>query len=656
MAAKSNRSAQAQAQFQQYQAWSYYGYPSDKAAPAPGRGGRKAAINPIGEVRYVVGWAADQMSRMGWSLLINGKADWTLALPGGGTIVSSSDEDDADAETSNAAASRRVLRKLIGWTPETVKQITTNLFVAGQFDYVALSLKDAKSKLGAWSIDGQRGGDNDDATGGGEQFTWRVVSTIDPLREELIEAAKHVVDGLWAHPADPFLPDAPLFGVLPILEEMDWLSRLSRHQMAHRMSLRGIVGFSDQLTSPNGGDVWAEFKAASEATMVDPTNVGPVAVKGSPEMVEPSGKGMKGLSWVIPDFPADQRVDEKMSTLIQRLAYGLPIPPEILLGLQAQSRATAYQVEENSYRGHIEPPALILAEIARRAVSFLLPDGTEATVVPDPTDLLARRHSTQDVKDALEVGAVSYAYYREVLDIPETAAPDEADLALIERMKGVGDDPAAHANDPANVAAQPPPAVAASSPAALTLAAPIVAAVGGPNSPGLDGDELQRLSEQLAEIDRALMMELSGATAQAADRARDRVGARARTFEGLRKAVGKDVPNSQVVSVIGLQTVTDTGVPVADIVADALEPLGAWWTRRAEQAQATVLDLIGPDAGLELNVNDVVLSTDLLIDLTAEYVLDSFTKADAGAEATVLSGLSAPSRVAVLTALGGGSD
>lgn len=584
-------------QVQQFKAWSYYGFPTDKSPTYNGR--RVASQQPIGEAGYVIGWHADQMSRMGWGLLIDGKKEWKLDLPDGTVVRSMSErelEQEPEAGLSHAEASAKVL-SLIGWGPGTVREIDTNLFVAGEFDFLA----------------------EDDSK-------WHVVSVVDPDRNDLISAAKHRIRGLWPHPADPSRPDAPLFRVLPILEEMDWLSRLSRSQVAQRVALRGIIGIADKLSAAGGGDFWEEFQQALAATMEDPTNVAPMALRGSESLVEPSGNGMKGFSWVIPKFPADQRVDEKMQALIQRLAYGLPIPPEILLGLQAQSRATAYQVEENSYRAHIEPPAWLVAKVATQALSILIP-GKQVQVVPDPSDLLARRHSVQDVKDAWDRGLVSAAYVREVLDIPETSAADAEDLELLMMIEGKQDPE----TDPANVAAQPA----------------VTASVGGSADRPLTTGELADLGDKLAEIDHTLMMELAGATVQATDRAREKVGARARTFEGLRKAIGRDVPNSQVVATIGLQVINDTGVPVHDLVMEALSFLGQWWAKRALAAQKTVQAVLGADAPTRFDEHDVKLSVDLLMDLCAEHVVDTFESEEALP-------LSAQSRLRVLTILGGG--
>lgn len=572
----------------QVKAWKFYGVPYEI--------GRFIGCEPVGEVRYVVGWAADQMARMRWNVLVDGSTEWTITLPNGET-VRTSESDDTD--TLNEASSK--VLAIINWTRGTVRQSTTNLYVAGEFDFTAVT---------------------DDE--------WRVVSVIDPQRNDIRKTAVHSFTALWPHPADPSKPDAPLFGVLPILDELDWLAKLSRSQSKNRVGMRGIVGIADGMSGPNNEEFWPAFEKIIDSNMQDPDNVAPAHVRGALELVEPiSDHGMRGLSWLIPDFPYDDRLADKVTALIQRLAYGLPIPPEILLGLQAQSRATAFQVEENSYRAHIEPPANLVAAVATEALQLLIPD-QEIEVVPDPTDLLTRRNSVQDVLEAWDRGLVTLDYVLEVLGIPDTERSTEADLLLIDRVRAR----TTARTDPANEAA-----------AEGGLAA-VTASVGAASSEPLTDNELSELAQQLAEVDHSLMMEMAGATEQAVDRARERIGARARRFEGLRDAVPADVPNDQVAAHIGADVLADSGVPVTELVAAALEPLSRWWTRRARNAQQTVQALLGRDAPAKFSANEITLSADLLVDLTAAHVLATLDREE-GSE------LPAADRAKILDALGG---
>lgn len=502
---------------QQIACWSYYGAYGASAAAASSAGAATygsphSSAEAVGEVRYIVGWAADQMSRMQWDVLVDGSPDWELELSDGRTVRSTA----GDGEHSHSTASEEVLNS-IGWTNRTVRLVTTNLYVAGEFFYVF--------------VDGD----------------WRVLSVIHPDQKPLFARAQHVVRGLWPSPIDPEQPDAPLFGVLSILKDMDWLSKMSRAQSANRVGMRGILGSADGLNFANGGEFWEEWDASLRAKMQDPTEVGPVHLRGAKELVEPmaSGRGMGGLSWVIPDFPYDSRIEGRMESMIQRLAYGLPVPPEILLGMSAQSRSTAFQIEENSYRAHIEPPAQIVAQTAADVLNTLFPDN-EIEVRPNPVLLLAKRSTVQDVKDAFDRGAVSEAYFRKVLGIPEWAQPSEEER---KQRQVIGVDPLEGGHSPTT------------------------------ETPRQRAARTDREDDSGAPADQKSLDDVTLATWRgkidvAMFRARDRLGAKARTHKALRDVVPQSVPNDEVPARLGLSTLESAGIDVAGVVSDSFLFLG----------------------------------------------------------------------------------
>lgn len=540
----------------QIKAWGYYGSYGAGAiggTTQPGQtiyGAIESGQEAVGEVRYVVGWAADQMARMKWNILVDGSPDWELELPDKSTVTSSAQQEGSH---TNAKASNTVL-KSIGWTSGTVRLVTTNLYVAGELFYVYMDKK------------------------------WIPVSVIHPEQTAIFKDATHVIRGLWPSPIDPSQPDAPLFGVLSILEDMDWLSRLSRSQSANRVGMRGILGSADGLNFAGGGDFWEEWDKSLRAKMKDPTDVGPVHLRGAKELVEPmaSGSGMGGLSWVVPDFPYDARIEGRMEALIHRLSYGLPIPPEILMGLGVQSRATAFQVEENSYRAHIEPPAMIVAQVATDVLKTLVPD-TDIQVVPDPSLLLAKRHTTQDVKDAHDRGAVSDSYLREVLGIPEWAAPTPEEKA--ERQAGGNPLEGGHS----------PTTETPRQRAART-----------------DREDPSATPADQKSLDPLVLAEWRGKIDVAAFRARDRLGAKARTHKALRDALPPDLPNDEVAAHLGLATLESAGVDAAAVVSESLLFLG---TRSCEGDNfvdaLTEHVLAGLDVGIVDGLDDIRLA-DLL--------------------------------------------
>lgn len=513
----------------QRRAWGHYGISGSEQ-------------HAVGEVRYVVGWLSDQMTRLDWDVTIDGSEDWTITLPeSAGTISTGDDPTEASQE----------LLKLINWDDTNVRSVVTNLFVPGQGDYAEL----------------------DDG--------WRVVSTIEPKRKETL-AGRTTVPFLWPHPADPKKPDPPLFAVLELLDELDWLNRQARTQSRQRVMINGIILTADGFNGPNGTDFWDAWNTALSAKMLDPDDLSPIRFSGAHDLVK------DGMNWVVPPFDYDNVLDRRVLAAIHRLAYGLPVPPEILLGMQAQSRATAFQVEENAYRGHIEPPALMVAQVAAEALSLLLEDGRQVEVVPNPARLLARKNSVQDVKDAYDRGLVTPAYVREVLGIPEDAAP-EADGVAPATVPVAESDPS---NDAAGEAS------------------PINASTG-------DTD----LSTLLADIDSALASELAGATVMATDRARQRLGAAVRTVDNTyRSGEYKGLSNAQLAVKLGFDGLSGTRIDVADQIAEPIDSASKWWVSRVGQVWNQISELVPGWAG---QGDWVTESVDVLAEGLVKHIMDT---------------------------------
>lgn len=582
------------ATFEQYAAWAYYGLPATVVAAGTPLGKKKSVACAVGEVRYVVGWMSDQMSRMDWTVKIDGDTDWSLEMPDNTTIRSDPEaEIDQPEHPRNASAA---LLRHVGWGASVVRMVTTNLFVAGELDYIAT---------------------DDD--------TWRVVSVVHPDRIQLVKDAQHSIRGLWPHPADDEAPDAPLFGVIDILEELVWLSLVSRGQSRNRAAMRGIVITADTVEFENGGNFWDAWNEALQAEIRDPGAAGPISLRASESLMDTAQGPVR---WLVPEMPYDQRIDDRIAAAIKRLAYGLPIPPELLLGLQAPSRATAEFFDADRYRSHIEPVATLVADIARQALVFLLDDNREVAVEPDPTEMLAKRSSVEDAKAAFDRGAIGFAYLREVLGIPEDAELTEEDLDLLIRL--------------GNLTTVGP---------VLTLPGsegPASASVGGREDDPMNRTDLDDLSEDLAIIDATLLAELGGLTQQATERARERVGAKARTRDDLRAKVPRDVPNDQVGNYLGSDALIGSGVPVEDVIETALVGLESWWRKRVVTVQQQITDLLGEDAAPLWSDADTAASARVLMDTMTAHVIGTL-------DSPTAQPLPADQRERVISTAGGGT-
>jgi hypothetical protein len=548
----------------QKRAAAYYGFPGSPNLP-------------VGEVRYVVGWHADQMTRLDFDVLIDGSDQWTVD-------VNPKDTDEADRKPNistrrddgeeNLTEASGELLELVGWDDSNIRAVDTNLFVTGEGDYC-------------------RFGDK-----------WRVVSVVESKRKEILAEADEVVPFIWPHPFDPKKPDAPLFSVLELLDELEWLNLQARTQSKQRVMFSGILATADQLSGPDGASFWDVWNEVLSARTVNPDDMSPVRLEGPAELIK------DGVNWIMPPFGYDQTIDRRVIAGIQRLAYGLPIPPEILLGMQAQSRATAFQVEENAYRAHIEPPAWMVAQVAQDALTQIL-EGVTVEVVPNPSQMLARKQSVEDIKWARENGLVNTEYTREVLAIPEDAAPDENDGVPISSGGGIE-------RDPANVAADEPVTAAAS----------------------------ENLSDLLADIDAHLSSELAGYTTSTTDRARQRLGAAARSNEQVRSNPQfKGLSSAELAVKLGPDGLVAAGVRVNDLISEPIDSATRWWVNRVTDAWSQAATLVPGWAGQGAWIEESVSKLDEA--LTA-HILDTLTDSD-------LSPLQAGDIRAVLDAAAGGS-
>jgi len=167
-------------------------------------------------------------------------------------------------------------------------------------------------------------------------------------------------------------------------------------------------------------------------------------------------------------------------------------------------------------------------------------------VKPDPTLLLAKRSTVQDVKDAFDRGSVSEAYFREVLGIPEHAAPSDEERA---RRQVIGIDAEEGGHSPTT---ETPRQRAARS----------------------DREDPTNTPADQKALDPLVLAGWRGKIDVATFRARDRLGAKARTHKSLRDVLPSSLPNDEVPAHLGLSALESAGLDAAAVVSDSLLFLG----------------------------------------------------------------------------------
>jgi hypothetical protein len=507
----------------QIKAWRFYSPPDDTVAA-------NVRLNQgaIGEVRFVIGWEAQQISRCRWDVVVDGKE------------LKREDSDELMKQVANE---------------ESTVVIATNLIVAGEFNYCAFPMTDLE-RLSGDPVYAALAGLNLPGT---DEATWTAVSVIDKYRRQLLEGSKLNIRGIWPHPAMPTRPDPPLKAVLDVLEEIEQLEDVAYAQNRSRVAQMGILTVATEfdLASPSG-NFGTDLEAAINNPTIDPRRTGasPILMRGPFELMTGSlSNGARGVQWTKPVQDFDERIDDKMKFLIQRLAYGFPVAPEILLGMTATNRAVAFQIEESTYRSHIEPIARLVGRTYAKALKLIYEDeNAKIEVNPDPTELLAKRHSVADAKDMYDRGLVSDKYVRHVAGVSDEWKATQEDLDRIVLLRKGQPTGPGREMDPAETA----------------------------------GNEPVRASGSFAPED--LDAALRGAVNMAMCQAVNRIGAFAKT-RLQRQPVSPPfeldpdgVANQRLPSMLGPDRLGELGLDWRAVMTPALESLLSWWNEQLAES------------------------------------------------------------------------
>src|SRR5690606_36808980 len=128
----------------------------------------------------------------------------------------------------------------------------------------------------------------------------------------------------------------------------------------------------------------------------------------------------------------DAAVTELRTSGLERLGRSLDMPKQVALGSVAEyNHWTAWQVEEETYKIHVEP--LLLKMGAAFTTEYLRP-AHEAMGVPNPekyvlawdiSEVTGRPKRTEEMRDLHTRGLISDDYMRTEAGIPDEAIPDE---------------------------------------------------------------------------------------------------------------------------------------------------------------------------------------------------------------------------------------
>lgn len=436
---------------------------------------------------------------------------------------------------------------------------------------------------------------------------------------------------------DPQFGSQAISGVMVVLDEIETLKLLS-DQVAStarsRLARSGIVVLASEATKPppKAGEVDPLTAEIIEHFITPAENprsamgVAPYVLRLPKELVK---DGINKIEW---DRTFDDKDVERIAYAIRRIAQGLDVPPERVLGLgETSNHWSAWHVSKDEWQGYLEPKCRL--QVGALSRGWYLPmleraglDITNRGLWFDPTDFLVNPNRVQDAKDSWDRGAISYEALRRELGFSEDDKPSEDEWLKWAAIK-LGDSTLLVTGQPTMVGGGTTDSLvlpSLPSPAGpenvreLPPAEPAIAA-SSTNGHGRNGTTLQlaprktlvaaanprmrQMSRALAEIDRRLFRDLTVEANSAVERALEKAGARLRSrIAGNSQRLAyndmlQGLPNHLVAMKLGRERVHTLGVEedqLIDTTFARFTDRAKKWIRGAQSAALRVVSRFTP--------------------------------------------------------------
>ena len=245
---------------------------------------------------------------------------------------------------------------------------------------------------------------------------------------------------IWMpNPLDPTRPDSPVRPNISTLAQITGYDAHVTAQIQSRLAGAGVLFISSDIdfprpegTDPNASPAAVFMSILGEAMMTpiadrsDPSALVPIVAMVPTEAL---GKNEHLKFW----SELDDAVVEMRDAAIKRLALGMDVPPEVLLGVADANHWNAWLSEESAVKAHLEPKLSVLAyalteQYLRPSLVGMVPDDEigDYFVIADTSGIRLRPNRSQEAIELYNLGELSGpALRRETGFQPEDAPAEE---------------------------------------------------------------------------------------------------------------------------------------------------------------------------------------------------------------------------------------
>lgn len=277
--------------------------------------------------------------------------------------------------------------------------------------------------------------------GRGEELRAADDEDFEPVDDEAI------VYRLWKrHPRYSGWADAPMRGILDIAEELVMLTLAVRARARSRLAQSGILYVPNEL-SPQPVNVTGDEDAESDPFLDDLTThfVTPIEDEGTAAAVVPFivrgparlGDGpAKDAFFHIATHEIEETYPEAQlrKEAVERMALGLDMPPEALLGMTDANHWTAWAVQDEIWQSHLAPIAQAFCD---DLTSIYLKPAAEAegidrweelVVTYDAAEILTNPDRGKDAAILFDKRAIGKKALRDAMGFEDADAPTPEEL------------------------------------------------------------------------------------------------------------------------------------------------------------------------------------------------------------------------------------
>lgn len=239
------------------------------------------------------------------------------------------------------------------------------------------------------------------------------------------------------HPEEWRRADSPTRAALPILRELEELSKYLFATINSRLAGAGILAMPSEMTFPDPKSELQPGETPFMATLAEGM-LTPIEDMGNvaalvPIVIQAPRDAISGIQWIVnPNGVLSTVISELRKAAIGRLALSLDLSPDTLFGSGNSSRWGQWTTEEQSVKFHIEPVMIILCSALTtgwltptlEVAELIKPGGKRYVFWYDATDLVQRPDQGARALDLYDRGELSGAAL-----IRETGfTPDDAPL------------------------------------------------------------------------------------------------------------------------------------------------------------------------------------------------------------------------------------